>query len=110
MGSISSGLHSKYTAFLFGTIILNMLTMCECESGAEARSLVPLTSLSVAGVKCGLSNSSCCWSSCDRLWGLSGEPARAWQKMAFTGDDLNLRGDEICDNLEDHNQQGELVG
>ena len=36
------------------------------------------------------SRSLCSWSSLVSLKGLRGEPGSAWQKMAFTGDDLNL--------------------
>ena len=51
-----------------------------------------LTSLiSLAALKGGFSCSSCSLSSCMSRCGRSGEPARAWQKMEFTGEDLNLR-------------------
>lgn len=50
-----------------------------------------LTSLMPAFVlKGGLSNSSCSLSNCVSRWGCRGEPSRAWQKMAFTGEGLNL--------------------
>lgn len=51
-----------------------------------------LTSLiSVAVLKGGFSCSSCSLSNWTSRWGRRGEPARAWQKMAFTGEDLNLQ-------------------
>lgn len=63
--------------------------------------LDPLKSRSMLELKGGLSISSCSRSSWDRLWGLRGEPPRAWQKMSFTGEDLNLRRsvtkDEKCE-------------
>ena len=40
--------------------------------------------------KGGLSCSCWAMSSLVSCWGRSGEPASAWHKMAFTGDDLNL--------------------
>lgn len=52
-----------------------------------------LTSLVSVGVlKGGFSCSSCSLSNWASRWGRRGEPARAWQKMAFTGEDLNLQG------------------
>lgn len=38
----------------------------------------------------GIFSISCCFSSCSRLWGFSGDPGRDWQKMSFTGEALNL--------------------
>lgn len=52
-----------------------------------------LTSLVPEGaLKGGLRCSSCSLSSWASRRGCKGEPARDWQKMAFTGDDLNLQG------------------
>lgn len=52
---------------------------------------VSLTSLvSALVLNGGLSSSSCSLSNWISRWGRRGEPSRAWQKMAFTGEDLNL--------------------
>lgn len=52
--------------------------------------LDPLTCLSLLELNDGFISSSCSRSSWERDWGLRGEPPRAWQKMSFTGEDLNL--------------------
>lgn len=58
-------------------------SLCGCLTSREA---VP---------KGGLSCSSCSLSNWTSRWGRRGEPARAWQKMAFTGEDLNLQKTQV---------------
>lgn len=50
-----------------------------------------LTSLSGGALKGGFTSSSCSLSNWERRWGRRGESDRAWQKMALTGELLNLQ-------------------
>lgn len=59
----------------------------------------------------GIFSISCCFSSCSRLWGFSGDPGRDWQKMSFTGEALNLPSKVRtchCDTFKYSNQLSAL--